>query len=280
MKRLLNYGLLFLIATGCNQKSGDTMQYNMASLEEENIPVLRQSPEVAPASEKIVDTGLENKKIIKDGRMGIRVDELEKTKTRTDSLIKANGGYYANENYTNNDYESAFQLKIRIPNTNFEKLISALETGEGEILYKEIDARDVTEEFIDLGIRLENKKNYLARYNEILKQARSIKEILDVEEKMRGLEEEIESAEGRLRYLSDQVAFSTLDLNITKRKEFRYNPDKRDSFFQRLKQSLSKGWFGFLDFLLFMIRVWPLWFLLVLGWYLWKRYRLKRKNKK
>lgn len=45
-----------------------------------------------------------------------------------------------------------------------------------------------------------------------LVKANSIKEILEIEEKICALEEDIESATGRLKYLSDQVDYSTLDL--------------------------------------------------------------------
>ena len=61
----------------------------------------------------------------------------------------------------------------------------------------------MTDQFIDLETRLENKRNYLKRYNDLLLKANSIKEILEIEEKIRALEEEIESATGQLKYLSD-----------------------------------------------------------------------------
>ena len=159
------------------------------------------------------------------------------------------------------------------------KFIHDAETGVGEILYKEIEARDVTDQFIDLETRLENKRNYLKRYNDLLIKANSIKEILEIEEKIRALEEEIENTTGKLKYLSDLVAYSTLDLTISKQKNFKYHPTKRDKFSEKLKQSLSKGWFGFVDFFLFIINIWPLWIIITLIFYLWKKYKMKIKRK-
>jgi hypothetical protein len=219
------------------------------------------------------------KKIIKDGRLGLQVSELEKAKWRIDTLVKNHGGYYANESFHNTDYESSYNLQIRVPSINFEFLISDIENGDGQILYKEIAARDVTDQFIDLEIRLDNKRNYLERYNDLLKQAKNVQEILEIEEKIRGLEEEIESTTGRIKYLSDLVDYSTLDLTLSKTEGFKYNPDNRDRFSERLKQSLSKGWFGFVDFLLFMIRIWPFWMIVAGIVYLLKKIkRAKRKS--
>ncbi len=251
--------------------------YDMAGIEEEIKPAVGQAPDAAPVPvDKPEVQEVNKKKIIKDGRMGLKVTDLEKTKTRIDTLVRNFGGYYANENFSNTDWESSYNLKIRLPFSNFEKFIAVIESGIGEVQYKGIDARDVTDQFIDLETRLENKRNYLARYNDLLKQAKSVKEILEIEEKIRVLEEEIDSVTGRLKYLSDLVDYSTLDLTITKRKEFKYNPADRDRFAERLKQSLSKGWFGFVDFTLFLIRIWPVWIIVILLIFAWKRYKKTR----
>ncbi len=278
MRTILSIFTLIILVSSCHQGRTEKASYAFADMEEEIIPMTRQSINAPPPSiDKIEKQEVIKKKIIKDGRIGIRVSELEKTKLRIDTLIKNHGGYYANESFNNSDWESSYNLKIRIPCTAFEKFITDIESGDGEILYKEIDSRDVTDQFIDLETRLENKQNYLKRYNDLLNKANSVKEILEIEEKIRGLEEEIESTTGRLKYLNDQVDYSTLDLSISKLKDFKYNPAKRDKFSERLKQSLSKGWYGFVDFVLFIIKIWPFWIIVAVILFLWKKYK---KNKR
>ncbi len=254
--------------------------YTVTSIEDESILVEQQYKNSSHESiDEVEKQEVTKKKIIKDGRLGIRVSDLENIKFRIDTIINQYGGYYASEKLNNSDWETSYNLKIRIPSDNFMKFIHDAETGVGEILYKEIEARDVTDQFIDLETRLENKRNYLKRYNDLLIKANSIKEILEIEEKIRALEEEIESTTGKLKYLSDLVAYSTLDLTISKQKNFKYYPIKRDKFSEKLKQSLSKGWFGFVDFFLFIINIWPLWIIITLIFYLWKKYKMKIKRK-
>jgi hypothetical protein len=279
MRKILTLFVLVILIS-CNQKQAENDSYALGNVEEEMIPVTRQTADIPPPPIAKIEKQEEvRKKIIKDGRLAILVSELEKTKSRIDILVKNNGGYYANESFNNSDWESSFNLKIRVPFTNFEKLINDIETGDGEIQYKEIEARDVTDQFIDLETRLGNKRNYLIRYNDLLKQAKNVNEILEIEEKIRGLEEEIESTTGRLKYLSDLVDYSTLDLTISKKKEFKYNPVNRDKFSERIKLSLSKGWYGFVDFMLFVIKIWPFWILVTLIIYFWSKLN-KRRNKK
>ena len=288
MTRIIPFLALLFLLGSCNQKQGNNDIYAVGDVMEEEISMPRKtSPPPPPTSSNIIDVEdaiLENevskKKIIKDGRMHVQVHNLNNTKLRVDSLVQAFEGYYANESYNNTDRESSFDLSIRVPSINFEKLILAIESGDGEVQYKAIDARDVTDQFIDLETRLKNKRSYLNRYTDLLKQAKSVKEILEIQESIRGLEEEIESTMGRLKYLSDQVSYSTLSLNLYKRKDFKYKPEEQDSFFEQLKQSLSRGWYAFISFLLFMIRLWPFWIVFLFIAYLWRKYRRKKKREK
>ena len=277
MKNFLSIILVALLIISCQQKQSDNLA-DMTMAEETVLADQQTQIDSSPLIDEIENQEVTKKKIIKDGRLGVRVTDLENTKSRIDTLIIRHGGYYANESLNNSDWETSYNLKIRIPSENFMKFISDIEAGDGEILYKEIDARDVTDQFIDLETRLENKQNYLKRYNDLLVKANSIKEILEIEEKIRALEEEIESTIGRLKYLSDLVDYSTLDLTISKKRNFKYNPANRDKFSKKLKQSLSKGWFGFVDFFLFIINIWPLWIIILFIFYLWKKYKMKRKK--
>ncbi|PIF05441.1 MAG: hypothetical protein CSA36_06815 [Draconibacterium sp.] len=269
-----------LVVVSCDQnRGGNDMFYADDIMEEvKMMPGVGQYTKANPSPEKPLKPEADKKKIIRDGRIGLRVTELEKAKARIDSLVKKYNAYYAGENFNNYSRESVYLLKVRIPAQAFDQFVNDTENGKVEVLYKELSSRDVTEEYIDLETRLKNKRAYLNRFKELLKQARTISEILEIEEKIRGLEEEIESTTGRLRYLSNQVDYSSLDISLSKLKDFKYKPDIRDKFSEQLKKSLSKGWYGFIDIMLFLIRLWPLWIVSLLLIYLIKTIKKRRKQ--
>jgi len=228
-------------------------------------------------SEKVikVEPTVVTKKIIKDGRLGLQVDNLQIAKQKIDSLVKVAGGYYANENLKNSDNQSGYELVIRIPVVNFERFVGSAEKGSAKVLYKEIQARDVTEEFVDLSTRINSKRNSLARYNEIMKKANTVKDIIQIEESIRVLQEEIESTEGRLRYLNDCVSYSTLNMTISTEKDFTFKPSKRDSFWEKLKESVADGWYGLVDFILDFFGLWP-YLILIIPIVIFIRRRIKK----
>ena len=291
MKNVVSLLLLVLALGACQQKTQDGL---VTITEDVQREVTMHSAEGvmldAGVNRKVTDfaytpdesggksSAVDKKKIIHDGDMTIRVKHVQEMKRRVDTLISKHQAYYANESFNNNEREASFSLRVRIPCNQFDQLITCLEGGYGEVLYKEIRARDVTDQFIDLETRLENKHNYLSRYKALLKEAKTVKDILQIQEKIRGLEEEIESTTGRLKYLSDQVDYSTLYLTLTEQKNFQYKPDVRDRFGEKLKQSLSRGWFGFVDFVLFLIKIWPIWLILCVGVISLKIRSKSRKN--
>jgi hypothetical protein len=219
------------------------------------------------------------KKIIKDGNISVKSNDINASKKSIDDIIKKLNGYYEREDLQNYDRTISYDLKIRVPANNFERLISSIENGKDEMKSKSIQARDVTEEYVDIETRLTNKREYLKRYKALLSKASTVKDILEIEENIRTLQEEIESKEGRLKYLNDQVAFSTLELNLFKEKEFVYKPQPQDKFSERVKKSLSNGWTSVIDFVLWAITIWPFYILTLVLLLIARRIIKNRKNR-
>ncbi len=198
------------------------------------------------------------KMIIKNGNLSIKSKQIDSSKKYLDVLLKKHQAYYESENISNESDKISYTLRIRVPAINFEQFVTGIENGKDEIISKSIQADNVTEEFVDIETRLKNKRNFLKRYNELLTKANTIKDIMAIEENIRILQEEIESKEGRLKYLSHQVGYSTLEINLFQQKDFIFKPDEQDSFFERVKNSISKGWVFIIDLLIFVIRLWPI----------------------
>ncbi|MBB3698147.1 DUF4349 domain-containing protein [Flammeovirga yaeyamensis] len=280
MRNLITTLSLLLIFSACHQKNSDgqiLMDLGMMDLEmmDEDITIPTSiSDNSSPLPQK---DGVQ-KKIIKDGKIAIEVFDLEKTKSKIDVLVKNNNAYYEQEDLRNDEWTNSYELKIRIPGHQFETFLSQVEQGNGKITYKNIKARDVTDQFIDIETRLKNKRNYLKKYNDLLKKAQTVKEILEIEEKIRKLEEEIESQTGRLNYLSDLVAYSTLDLTLEKPGFTQYKTQQRDSFLNRIKYAFSNGWITFIDFIVYMFKLWPFFILLGFIIYGWRKYKAKKKK--
>ncbi len=248
-----------------------------ANIQVYDAPDLKQE-KITANEEASLKNNNKASKIIKDASLTVKTADIQASKKNLNELIKRFNGYYEKEDLINDDYTTSYNLKIRVPSKDFENFITTIESGKEEIKNKSIQARDVTEEFIDIESRLNNKKEYLSRYKVLLGKANSIKDILDIQENIRTIEEEIESTAGRLKYLNDQITYSNIDLNLFKEKDYTFKRTSKGSFFERLKSSLSNGWIAIGDFMLWLISIWPFLIIIVSVIWLTRKYLKKRKT--
>ncbi len=205
-------------------------------------------------------------KLIKRGNMSIDVVKLPDSKRRIDSILIRNQSYYEREEYMSNEISNSYSLTIRVPVTYFDSLINQLENGIGKLKYKSIFVDDVTEEYHDLDMRLKNKLAFLNQYRMILQKAVKIKEIIEVQEKIRRIEEEIESKKGRLRFLDDQISYSTLRIELSE--IIKYDEQPKSGLIHKVKLAFNEGVMSFLSFLLTLISLWPVLLFLLLLYFL------------
>lgn len=238
-------------------------------------PIANQKHEKEAILEKI-----NKKKIIKDGSIDVKTKHIFESKKEIDEIVKKFDAYYDKETFDNNANEISYILEIRIPANNFEQFISTIDQGENEIINKSIEARDVTEEWVDIETRLSNKKEYLNRYKELLSKAVTIKDIIAIQENIRSLQEEIESSEGRLKYLSDQISYSTLTIKLIDTKKQFSKARVSETFTDRIKNSLVMGWSSVIDFLMWILANWPLILVLTVSTFFIRWIIKKRKHKK
>lgn len=218
------------------------------------------------------------KKIIKDGRLSLKTKNIESCKTRIDSSLKYFKAYYEEERLNKEIDKISYSLKVRIPEAKFDEFLKYSEEGIGEVVFKDINTRDVTEDFTDTETRLESKRVFRKRYYDLLSKAARVDDILAIEENIRNLQEEIESKEGHLKYINDQVKYSTLTLNIYCELAVQEKPVKK-SFGSKLITSLEDGWNAVVNFVLWLITVWPLLILIGVVIILIARLLKRRKNR-
>jgi len=104
-------------------------------------------------------------------------------------------------------------IVVKVPAGRFAEALQEF-ARLGEITDQQIKGADVTEEFLDLKIRLENAQKSRLRLLAILEKNQKIEETLKIERELQRVTETIEQIKGRLRYLSERAAFSTITVRL------------------------------------------------------------------
>jgi hypothetical protein len=201
-------------------------------------------------------------KIIRTAEIKMQVESIKEARDKIQQNVKSLKGYFSHEEENNNYNQFEVTLTIRIPNSDFDKIMnSSLNQGKF-IESKNISSEDVTSEYIDINTRLKTKKMVHERYLELLKKATKVSDIIDVEDKIRVLQEEIESTEARLKYMNDRVDYSTITLTIYELKPTEHIPDV--SYRSRILIAMKDGYRGVENFFLWLFRQWA-WVIIIIG---------------
>ena len=262
MKITLAISCLILIS--CQSESSKIAhQKNVAidkfSLNEafETEPPQSAQPTTSPTYD--LDKG---SKIMKDGNLSFEVNKLENTKNYIDTILKKYNGYYEQEQYYAYGDRNTYALILRVPNDKFDKLIDDIESDVGQLKQKNIMAKNISEEYVDLNIRLENSTAYLNQYRELLKQVYTTSEILEMQENIRRIESDIESKKGRIRYLDNRVQYSKVSIELSELVVTKI-ASSTPAFGRRLINAASNGAQILSSIILGMISIWPI--VLILG---------------
>ena len=275
LKYLLLTIAVVILFMACSAREDKSAGYASEKLVMEQSAMDAKVDSISSGSPAPVDaTGFQiAEKIIKTAEMDLRVEEYAKSRAAIDSIVRSGHAYIAHENETRDTYRTGNEMVIRVQNKDFDRLVSSITSIAKEVNFKRVNTEDVTAQFVDIQARLKTKKEIEQRYIQLLAKAQKIGDILEIEEKIRVIREEIEAKEGQLKYLSDQVAYSTINLGFYQ--TYEYEPVDKPGFFNRMGTALGSGWQGFLNFIVGFFYAWPLWIILGVGG--WALYRFIRR---
>lgn len=230
----------------------------------------QQHPQQQPAIKPDWD-----KKIIKTASLNLEVKDYNTFYSSLREKVKAAGGYIAQEEQTQSDYKIENSLTIKVPVDQFDNAIVQLTTTTEKINEKKITSQDVTTEIIDTKSRMEAKKQVRLRYMDLLKQAKNMEEILSVQSEINDIQEEIESAAGRIEYLGHSSTFSTINLTYYQILNSSAKDTDKPSFGKELSSAFRTGWNWVGDLFVGLVSIWPLFLLIFISVLIYKRIKIQ-----
>lgn len=255
MKRILAILILVTIIIGCGASKNKS---------EDSLEIVHNTP----VTQK-VDKDL--RKVIKEADLSFRINSKHETYSLINRSLKGFGAYISDEKMYNYSDRTGIDMTIKVPSDKFDDFVNFVVTNVNiKVLdNKSTKIEDVTEEYIDIQARIKIKKEAEQKLVELLKQAKDLSETLDIQKQLTDLRSDIESIEGRLKFLSDQVAFSTVRIS------FYENIKYSDRFLSDFWDSLKDGWQVFLHLITLLANLWVI--ILVLSIFLWGYKYYKRR---
>ena len=159
----------------------------------------------------------EDRKLVRTDSLGLIVKTPAETAEKIIRIAQGAGGFLVTSNVNGGaDATSAF-LSIRVPAEKFDEVRAQIRKLSLRVESESIDAQDVTKQYVDQEARLRNLRAQEQQYLGILRKAATVKDTLEVSDKLNEVRGAIEEKQAEFGALSKQV--ETVALNITLRAE-------------------------------------------------------------
>lgn len=295
MKRLLTGLAIALFLTACAD-DGDTGTEDSAvesdggsSLTEEATDMemdMVESPE---------DSGrqLIGEKVIRTVSLDYETLDFERTTNHVQETVSNH------EAFVEYSYESSYtpsggasrqyrtvEYTLRVPTENLNTFLNELEGMEAYKTSEQMGTEDVTQTYRDTEARigvLENKEN---RLTELLDQAVTIEEIIQIEDSLSETIAEREMLQSQLDNLDDLIDFTVVRLTVTERPRIATERGESVSFFRHIQDAVTDSLYAFYymlqDVTIFLIYAIP--YLVGIGliggivWFITKRIKNRKKT--
>jgi hypothetical protein len=206
---------VILILAGCGSDASEQVEMFDAG-----EPVAAEAPMEEAETSSSQDSGglndtVQEQLIIRTGNMEIIVDDTEAAIDEITARAMNVGGWVVNSNVFQTGEAKSGSMTVRVPVAQFEAVMGQIESLSVEVVRSSTSGEDVTEEYVDRQARLENLEATADRVRGFLEDADDVEEALAVNAELSRLESEIEAMRGRIQYLEQSAAFSTIRVEIT-----------------------------------------------------------------
>ncbi len=202
--------------------------------------------------------------IIRSADIKMMVPDVMKATSDIEKILSKYNGLISDSKLETLSNSFSNKLTLRVPVINFDKTINEITPLAEYIDYRNVVSEDVTKNYVDTEVRLKNKREVEKRFIEVLRnQAKTVRDILEVERQLNEIRTEIESAESYLNSLKDKVSLSTITVEVYQTVNYQKPPNTYNkSVFTDMREALSSGWYGILSLFIFALHLWPLIFII------------------
>jgi hypothetical protein len=181
------------------------------------------------------------------------------------------------------------EINLRVPNYALDSLILELNKLIDFLDYKIIKADDVSMMIFSNQLNQNRINKYQKRLTDAIdNKGKKLNEIINAEDKLLNKQEQSDYYKTSNMSLYDQVAYSTVKMNIYQREvvkrtvveNFDNIREQKPGFFLRIWDSIKIGWGVVEDITVGLFVIWWLILLLLIGWYILVKSIKRARNKR
>lgn len=222
--------LMVLLLAACSSQSEEKSSMDMAkSNSNESGSVAISEDSTVESEEKSKSDESVDRMVIYKANLRMRVKNFENAQREMEAKAKKYDGFMIEStSYRDGNEQVSGSITLRIPEEHFQSFLHDAEGVAEEVLERNVNGQDVTEEYVDLESRLRAKRVVEERLLEFMKNAQKTEDLLKISNDLSVVQEEIEQVMGRMKFLENQSALSTITIDLYEENVIVPNLEKDD----------------------------------------------------
>ena len=175
------------------------------------------APEAGEApAEGGFDIGVVGRDVVIEMRVVVSSDDIQRTVASVTAAASTLGGGIASSdvNYGSGDEDEGFAvIVVKVPPAEVDRMLAGLD-DTGTVQSIDQNARDVTDQLVDLDVRIANARTSVDNVRGFMEQTENLNELVSLEAELTRRQTDLEQLEAQQRNLADRVALSTITVEI------------------------------------------------------------------
>jgi hypothetical protein len=192
------------------------------------------------------DVGVVGRDVIIEMRVVLSSEDIERSVASIMASARTLGGGIASSDVDYGDAggsggDGFAVLVVKVPPDSVDRLLAGLgDTGTIESINQ--SARDVTDQLVDLDVRISNARQSVANVREFMDRTENLNELVTLEGELTRRQTDLEQLEAQQRNLADRVALSTITIEVVPTASIPEAPTDDD---QSIGDAFRGGWEAF-----------------------------------
>lgn len=179
--------------------------------------------------------------VIRTASLAVEVEDAAKALVTARRVATGAGGLVENESTERfDDTYVTSRIVLRVPQEQYDAVLVEL-AGTGKLLARKADAKDVTEQVVDVESRIATQRASVARVRALMQRAEKLADVVTLEGELSRRQADLESLLAQQSSLKDRTTLATITLELTE-KEKPGADKKEDEGRPGFGDALSGGW--------------------------------------
>lgn len=210
-------GMLVVLGAGCGSADREVVNQNQKPAADSAGGGV-QSEAGAPNKDQAATNNQQQeqpsaleRKVVRSVQLSLEVDDIYAATRKAADISDRFGGYVADEKTD----DSSGSIELKVASDDLDEAVRAL-SELGRVTSRGQQAKDVTEEFVDLESRIATQEASVARVRKLLDNATALDQVFELENQLTNRQASLESLKQRMKKLSGLAELSTVTVRVFK----------------------------------------------------------------